>query len=192
MHFVLAVVHWGCTLTFVISYLLLATDFLKSSGFIPANQRENWAPLMPEWWEGNRSITTLFMWKKITKFIKKFPLMATVSSIHRLSQKAYVNNATFFLGMQKISGFVCLHTAGCWLKAPIKSKTMFCMSDWHSELNCHPKTRDAVKYVKQFRDPTSSAYTKTALISWVPSAASFMVGGSIKVMSTGQLQAALL
>lgn len=71
----------------------------------------------------------------------------------------------------KITAFVCLHTAGCWLKAPIKSKALFCMSDLHSEVNCHPKTRDAVGYTTQFWDLKLSCICylgiKTTLIAWV-------------------------
>ena len=52
----------------------------------------------------------------------------------------------------KITAFVCLHTAGCWLKAAVKSKTLSYMSGLHSEVNCRPKTRDAVGYATQFRD----------------------------------------
>lgn len=49
------------------------------------------------------------------------------------------------LKTQKITAFVGLHSAGCWLKAPIKSKAMSYMSAFHSEVNYHLKTRDALR-----------------------------------------------
>lgn len=62
----------------------------------------------------------------------------------------------------KITAFVCLHTAGCWLQAPIKSTTLLYMSALHWEVNGRPKPRESVGYCR----PSSGCKAVPYLFTW--------------------------
>lgn len=78
--------------------------------------------------------------------------MAALTIICSLSPKISVSNTSFGFGTQIMmwNHCFCLHTAGCWWKAPIKSKPLFYMLGFHSEVSCHPKARVAAGCAMQF------------------------------------------